>query len=91
MKLLQQDIVKNLRLVLGKKKINLHEPDLDNEDLIHIKKCFNSGMVSTAGVYVSKFENEIKKITKSKYVISVTNGTIGLFISLLTAGVKQND
>ena len=91
MKLLQQEIINNLKLVLGKKKIILHEPDLDNKDLIHIKKCFNSGMVSTAGAYVSKFENEIKKITNSKYVISVTNGTVGLFISLLTAGVKQND
>ncbi len=91
MKPLHLEIKNNLKSILGKKKINLHEPDLNNKDFIHIKKCFNSGMISTAGVYVSKFENEIKKITKSKYVVSVTNGTIGLFVSLLTVGVKQND
>ena len=91
MKPLHLQIKNNLKSILGKKKINLHEPDLNNKDFIHIKKCFNSGMVSTAGVYVSKFENEIKKITKSKYVVSVTNGTIGLFVSLMTIGVKQND
>lgn len=91
MKLLHKKIIVNLKSVLGLKKISLHEPDLNDKDFFHLKKCFQSGMISTAGTYVSKFENELKKITKSKYVISVSNGTVGLFVSLLTIGIKQND
>ena len=91
MKSFSTEIVKNLKFILKDKNKNLHEPELDEEDLNHINKCFKSGMISTAGNYVSKFENEIKKITKSKYVVSVSNGTVGLFISLKVSGVKDND
>ena len=48
-------------------------------------------MISTAGEYVNKFEDQVKKITKCKYVVSVTNGTIGLFISLKSLNIKKND
>ena len=91
MKSFSTEIVKNLKFILKDKSKNLHEPELSTEDLNHINKCFKSGMISTAGKYVSKFENEIKKITKSKYVVSVSNGTVGLFISLKVSGVKDND
>ena len=91
MKSFSTEIVKNLKFILKDKSKNLHEPELSPEDLNHINKCFKSGMISTAGKYVSKFENEIKKITKSKYVVSVSNGTVGLFISLKVSGVKDND
>lgn len=86
------EIVKKLKSVLGRRKnIVLHEPDLDLVDLRHLRNCFKSGMISTVGDYVKKFENEIKNITKSKYIISVSNGTIGLFISLKVTGVKSDD
>jgi ribosomal protein S13 len=70
MKSFSTEIVKNLKFILKDKNKNLHEPELDEEDLNHINKCFKSGMISTAGNYVSKFENEIKKITKSKCCFS---------------------
>jgi perosamine synthetase len=91
MKSLSHKVIKNLKSIFKNVNINLHEPELNNIDLMHIRKCFNSGMISTAGLYVSKFENEIKKITKSKYVVSVSNGTVGLFISLKVAGIGYKD
>lgn len=91
MKSLSKQVINKLNLILKKKNKNLHEPELNRKDFVHISKCFKSGMISTAGNYVSKFENEIKKITKSKYVISVSNGTVGLFISLKASGVQDND
>lgn len=82
---------KRLKFIFKNKNLNLHEPDLDEKDLFHLQKCFKSGMISTAGQYVDKFEGEIKKITKCKYVVSVTNGTIGLFVSLKVLNITQND
>ncbi len=91
MKNLSKKIVNQLKLFLKKSNYNLHEPELNFRDLHHLNQCFKSGMISTAGKYVTKFENEIKKTTKSKYVVSVTSGTVGLFISLKVLNIKKND
>ena len=50
-----------------------------------------SGFVSTAGKDIQKFENKIKKIIKSKYVISTINGTSAIHIGLKSLGVQFND
>ena len=83
--------VRQLQTFLKKKKYELHEPELSSEDLIHIKKCFYSSMISTGGEYVTKFENQIKKFTKSKYAVAVSNGTVGLFLALHVLDVKKNE
>ena len=46
-------------------------------------------MIST-GEYVTKFENQIKKFTKSKYA-AVSNGTVGLFLALHVLDVKNEE
>ena len=50
-----------------------------------------SGFVSTAGKDIKKFENKIKKVIKSKYVVSTINGTSAIHIGLKILGVKYND
>jgi perosamine synthetase len=73
------------------KKIYLHEPFLDKKDLSSLKNCFQSKFISTAGSEVSHFEKKISQITKSKHVIAVLNGTIGLYASLKSINIKQDD
>lgn len=72
-------------------KLFLHNPYFDNEEIKNLNKCINSTYVATAGEYIKKFENDIKKITKSKDVITVLNGTIALKICLKVLGIKQAD
>ena len=43
----------------------------------------------TLGKNVDKFESEIKKLLKSKYVISVGSGTDAIMLSLKCIGVKE--
>ena len=45
----------------------------------------------TLGKNVDKFESEIKKLLKSKYVISVGSGTDAIMLSLKCIGVKEGD
>lgn len=71
-------------------KMHLHEPLFDKSDVNKIKECINSGYVSSAGNQTLKFENEIKKFTKSKYVVAVVNGTMGLYLALSALGIKKN-
>ncbi len=40
---------------------NLHEPILEKNDFILLKKCFESGWISSGGQFEEKFENLLKK------------------------------
>ena len=74
-----------------KPELFLHNPYFDNEEIKNLSNCIKSTYVATAGDYIKKFENGIKKITKSKDVITVLNGTIALKICLKVLGIKQKD
>ena len=87
----------DLIINLIKKKFNKkllkynHSPTLTLNDQIQIKKCLDSGFISTAGKHVDIFEDKVSKFTSSKYVVSTVSGTAALQISLIVSGVKSND
>ena len=88
---LPKDIIKSIIKVVGKKKHNLHEPLFCGNEIKYIKKTIITNLVSSIGPFVKKFENQITKLTKSKYAISVVNGTEALHLSLVACGVNNND
>ena len=45
----------------------------------------------TLGIEVDKFENNIKKLLKQKYVVAVGSGTDALMLSLKCLGIKEGD
>ena len=61
------------------------------KDLIYLKNCINNNNVSSVGIFVKKFENEIAKLTKAKHVITTNSGTSALHISCILMGIKEND
>lgn len=78
-------------LKLKKKTIKLHAPLISNAEKKSVIDVVNSGWLSNAGKYVSLFEKKISKINKSKFTVSLINGTSALNISLKIVGVKYND
>jgi perosamine synthetase len=86
-----KEITSCLVSISKKKKLFLHNPNIDNKEIIAVKKCIDSTFVSNKSIYVKKFEEELKKIVKSKYIIAVNSGTAALGISLRTLGVNPND
>ena len=75
---------------LSLKEMHLHEPTVEKNDLIYLKKCISRREIAL-GKFVKKFENKISKLTKSKYVVTTNSGTSALHISCLLLGVKPND
>ena len=71
------------------KKIGIHEPHFMGNEKKYLSDCISSNWVSNKGKYLKILENKIKKITKTKYVIPVLNGTIGLHISLILSDVNK--
>jgi aminotransferase in exopolysaccharide biosynthesis len=88
---LPDDIIKSIRNVVGNQKHYLHEPLFIGNEIKYLKETITTNLVSSVGPFVKKFEDQITKFTKSKYTISVVNGTEALHLSLVACGVKKND
>jgi aminotransferase in exopolysaccharide biosynthesis len=84
-------IINIVKKILGKGHHSLHEPYFCGNEWKYVKKTLDDNYVSSIGSFVNKFENQIKKFTKSKYAISVVNGTEALHLSLVACGVKSSD
>ena len=71
--------------------IPLSVPNICGNELKYVKDCIDTGWISSAGEYVNKFEEAIQNYTGAKYAIACINGTAGLQVSLILAGVTKND
>ena len=79
------------RIYDTKKNIPLHEPKFIGNEKKYLNQCIDTTFVSSVGKFVDKFEKKIAKYAGVKYAIATTNGTSALHISLILAGVGQND
>ena len=86
-----ENIKKILKTIVKKKITPLHEPYFDAKEITFLTECIKSGYVSTVGKSVNLFEKKISELTKSKYCISVVNGTSAIHLGLLALGVKRDD
>jgi perosamine synthetase len=72
--------------------IALHEPDFSGTQAwTYVRDCLDSGWVSTAGKWVSCFEQELCARTGAKHAVAVTNGTVALRLALHLVGVSADD
>ena len=91
-----QSILKALRQVCGSDEpgqpIALHEPDFSGTQAwAYVRDCLDSGWVSTAGQWVSRFEQELCSRTGAAHAVAVTNGTVALRLALHLVGVSADD
>jgi len=70
----------------------LHEPDFSGTQAwAYVRDCLDSGWVSTAGQWVSRFEHELCARTGAGHAVAVTNGTVALRLALHLVGVEAGD
>ena len=91
-----QAILKALEQVCGstapEQPIALHEPHFGGTQAWdYVRDCLDSGWVSTAGQWVSRFEQELCACTSAAHVVAVTNGTVALRLALHLVGVRAGD
>lgn len=70
--------------------IPLTKPYFDNDELQEIKKVLDSGWVAQ-GPKVKEFEDKVAALLGVPYVISVSNCTAALHLSLLSLGISKGD
>ena len=71
--------------------IPLSVPNISGNEWKYIKECLDTNWVSSVGSFVDRFEQSVAEYTGSKYAVSTVNGTAALHISLILAGVVEDD
>lgn len=84
-----ENLKKIILLINRKKPVPLSIPDLDENDIFVVSKEIRENNVAL-GNCIKKFENQISKITGSKNIILVSNGTLGLFATLISEKIHSN-
>jgi aminotransferase in exopolysaccharide biosynthesis len=74
-----------------KKMIPLSVPHLNGNEWKYVKDCLDTGWISSAGAYVNQFEQMVADYAGAKYGVACMNGTVGLHIAQILAGVTSED
>lgn len=72
-------------------KITVCEPCLEGNELKYVTDAVKTGWISSAGKYVTAFEEGFANYSQCKYGVAVCNGTIALHLSLLALGIGKGD
>lgn len=73
------------------KFIPLSVPNLKGNELAYVSKAVETEWVSTAGGYVSEFEQSIADFVGAERAVACQSGTAGLHTALLICGVTRGD
>ena len=85
---LANTIIKKIKSLEPK---TLHQPVFFGNEVKYLKQCIKTGFVSSVGNFVSVFERKIKKVTGSKYVVAVINGTYALELIIRCLKINKNE
>jgi len=91
--MLAAKIVDAVRRTIGDAQslVLLHEPYLPPNSSQYVQECIDTGWVSSAGAYVTKFEKQLSEFTGSARAVAVVNGTAALQLCFQLAGVQRDD
>jgi perosamine synthetase len=71
--------------------IPVNEPRLGAAELQYVIECVESGWVSSAGKYITQFEESWAAYCGRRHGIAVANGTVALQLAVATLGLQPGD
>jgi perosamine synthetase len=71
--------------------IPLCVPELGGNEWRYIKECLDTNWISSAGPYVTQFEEKVAAYLGVAHAVAVVNGTAGLHVALLASGIQPDD
>jgi dTDP-4-amino-4,6-dideoxygalactose transaminase len=74
-----------------KKFFPVSQPSIGERELEYVADAVKSGWVSSIGKYVEQFETMFATFCGTRYALAVSNGTTGLHLALVSAGIKSGD
>ena len=71
--------------------IHLAEPNLTGNERKYLNECIDTTFVSSVGAFVTRFEEDVVKVTESDFGTAVSSGTAGLHMALKAVGVEKDE
>ena len=71
--------------------IPVNEPYLNGNEFSYLKKCIETGWISSEGPFVREFEKKMAYRIGRKHAIAVTNGSSALDASIEALGIQKGD
>lgn len=71
--------------------IPLCVPEVRGNEWAYVKECLDTGWVSYAGSFVSRFEREFAAAVGTEFAVATASGTAALHVALILAGVEPGD
>jgi len=87
----EQGRVVDLAVFDTRAHLPVSSPLLGDRELQYVTECVLSGWVSSAGKFVTRFEESMAEMCGVRYAIATSNGTTALHLALLAIGVKPGD
>ena len=72
-------------------RVPLAVPNLGGREAEYLQECIDSTFVSTAGPFVTRFENDIASISGTNHAAATCSGTVALHMALEGLGVGNGD
>jgi perosamine synthetase len=63
------------------------EPKFGDAELRYVSECILTGWVSSAGKFVTRFEEQFSEFCETEFAVSSSSGTTALHLSLLALGI----
>ena len=91
--LLETQIFQAVQSAIGPQEdyVLLHRPYLPPAAWDYVKECMDTGWVSSAGAFVTRFEEELAEFTGVNRAVAVVDGTAALEVCLHLAGVSHDE
>ena len=71
--------------------IHLAEPNLTGNERKYLNECIDTTFVSSVGAFVTRFEEDVVKVTGADFGTAVSSGTAGLHMALKAVGVEKDE
>ena len=71
--------------------IRVCEPTLQGNEQKYVLDCLQSGMISSMGDYVKKFEEAFAQYCEVQYGVACSNGTTAIHLALEALGIGPRD
>ncbi len=84
-------VQKKIEFVLKQDKVFQVTPDIDESDIHSVVNYLESGGWLTEHKITNDLENKIASYVNRDYANAVPNGTIAIYLALISAGVKSGD
>ncbi len=73
------------------KKIWLSSPHMSGLEKKFVQEAFDTNWIAPVGPHINCFEQELSKVSQNFFVTVLNSGTAAIHLSLILAGVKEND